>query len=245
MITLEDVIEDVSIREFSYRTDMYGTAGTFDAPQKIDPTDTAALLHWKAGSVEWNPTYRLWFWRDIWPILFRADEFSYFTNILQLSNFPHNQSSRGNFRSLSPVHPATDRAARAGAEGGACKGRSCRRRLLEVAVEPSLMLLDATQAPGAADDAVVGDAAAALRTAAAAFTAAVCPPDNGEAPRAYAARWQKIFADNDAIADAAYVEARNAFSNFGHGDDKWLSTDHGISPRSPRRCSAPIWTRSH
>ena len=22
------------------------------------------------------------------------------------------------------------------------------------------------------------------------------------------------------------------------------STDHGISPRSPRRCSAPIWTRS-
>jgi hypothetical protein len=58
MITLEDVVEDMSIREFAYRTDMFGTAGTFDAPQKIDPTDTQALLHWKAGPVEWNPAYR-------------------------------------------------------------------------------------------------------------------------------------------------------------------------------------------
>ncbi|RWD97982.1 LodA/GoxA family CTQ-dependent oxidase, partial [Mesorhizobium sp.] len=97
MITLEDVVEDMSIREFAYRTDMYGTAGTFNAPQKIDPTDTAALLHWKAGPVEWNAAYRPWFWRDIWPIIFRADEFSYFANILQQSNFPHNQTSRGTF----------------------------------------------------------------------------------------------------------------------------------------------------
>ncbi|MER9657026.1 hypothetical protein NKJ26_26670 [Mesorhizobium sp. M0152] len=52
MITLEDVVEDMSIREFAYRTDMFGTSGTFDAPRKIDPTETAALLHWKAGPVE-------------------------------------------------------------------------------------------------------------------------------------------------------------------------------------------------
>ncbi|MER8375921.1 hypothetical protein [Mesorhizobium sp. M1406] len=72
MITLEDVVDDMSIREFAYRTDMFGTSGTFDAPQKIDPTETAALLHWKAGPVEWSPAYRPWFWRDIWPIIFRA-----------------------------------------------------------------------------------------------------------------------------------------------------------------------------
>lgn len=73
------------------------------------------------------------------------------------------------------------------------------------------MLLDATQAPGAADDAVVGDAAATLKAAAAAFTAAVCPPGDGEAPRSYAARWQKLFADNDTAAEPAYAEARSAF----------------------------------
>lgn len=211
MITLEDVVEDMSIREFAYRTDMYGTAGTFDAPPKIDPTDTAALLHWKAGSVEWNPAYRPWFWRDIWPILFRADEFSYFTNILQLSNFPHNQSSRGTFDPYRLCIPPRIAPRALAQKEARSKDDHVSGRLLEVAVEPSLMLLDATQAPGAADDVVVGDVAAALRMAAATFTATVCSPDNGETPRAYTARWQKVFADNDAETDAAYVEARNAF----------------------------------
>jgi hypothetical protein len=117
-----------------------------------------------------DPTYRPWFWRDIWPILFRADEFSYFTNILQLSNFPHNQSSRGTFDPYRLcILPRIAPRALAQKEVRA-KDDHVGGRLLEVAVEPSLMLLDATQAPGAADDAVVGDAAAALRTAAAAFT---------------------------------------------------------------------------
>ncbi|CAM5351289.1 hypothetical protein MAUB1S_06063 [Mycolicibacterium aubagnense] len=211
MITLEDVVEDMSIREFAYRTDMYGTAGTFGAPQKIDPTDTAALLHWKAGPVEWNPAYRPWFWRDIWPIIFRADEFSYFANILQQSNFPHNQTSRGTFdpyRLCIPPRIApralVQKEARAQADhvGG---------RLLESAVEPSLMLLDATQAPGAANDAVVGDAGAALKAAAAAFTASVCAPEDGETPRAYAMRWHRTFGENDATADDDYATARDAY----------------------------------
>lgn len=211
MITLEDVIEDMSIREFAYRTDMFGTSGTFDAPQKIDPTDTPALLHWKAGPVEWNPAYRPWFWRDIWPIIFRADEFSYFANILQQSNFPHNQSSRGTFdpyRLCIPPRIAPRALARkeAGAKDDHVSGR-----LLEAAVEPSLMLLDATRAPGAARNAVVSDAAAALKAAAEAFTSTVCPPDGDETPRGYTARWHQVFGDNDTAPDPAYAEARAAF----------------------------------
>lgn len=211
MITLEDVVEDMSIREFGYRTDMYGTAGTFNAPQKIDPTDTGALLHWKAGPVEWNPAYRPWFWRDIWPIIFRADEFSYFANILQQSNFPHNQSSRGTFDPYRLCIPPRVAPRGLAAKEGLARDDQASGRLLEVAVEPSLMLLDATQAPGAAKDAVVGEAGETLKTAAAAFATAVCPPGDGEMPRTYAQRWQKIFVDNDRVADPAYAEALGAF----------------------------------
>ncbi|BCH22777.1 LodA/GoxA family CTQ-dependent oxidase [Mesorhizobium sp. L-8-3] len=211
MITLEDVIEDMSIREFAYRTDMYGTAGSFEAPPRIDPTDTPALLHWKAGPVEWNAAYRPWFWRDIWPILFRADEFSYFANILQLSNFPHNQSSRGTFdpyRLCIPPRIAPRALAR---KEGRAKDDHVSARLLEAAVEPSLMLIDATRVPGAADAAVVGDTASALRNAAAAFAGAVCPPGDDEAPQAYAARWRMVFGDNENAADPAYAEALAVF----------------------------------
>ena len=55
MVTIDDVVQDLAVREFAYRTDLYGTAGTFDHPQKIPPTDQEALVHWRAGRLEWNP----------------------------------------------------------------------------------------------------------------------------------------------------------------------------------------------
>ncbi|QNQ08963.1 LodA/GoxA family CTQ-dependent oxidase [Sphingomonas alpina] len=209
MITLEDVVEDMSIREFAYRTDMYGTAGTFAAPQKIDPEDTPALLHWKAGPVQWNPDYRPWFWRDIWPILFRADEFSYFASILQLSNFPHNQSSRGTFdpyRLCIPPKMAPRTLAR---KLAAAVDAHRSGKLLETALEPSLMQLDATQAPGAAD--AIDIASGPLKAAAAAFAAAVCPPIDGETPEAFAARWRLIQAENEAAPSPDYAAAHAAW----------------------------------
>ncbi len=97
MVTLEDVQEDLATRQFAFRTDLYGEADTFDKPQRIAPTDTKALIHWRAGRLTWNPRHKPWFYRDIWPILFRPDEFTYLTNVLAQSNYPHNQSPRGTF----------------------------------------------------------------------------------------------------------------------------------------------------
>ncbi|BAZ27934.1 3-isopropylmalate dehydrogenase [Cylindrospermum sp. NIES-4074] len=96
IVTADDVIYDLAIREFAYRTDIYGKAGTFDNPEKIDTSDPDALRHWKRYRLTWNLQYKPWFYRDIWPILFRADEFTYLTNILKESNLPHNQTGRGN-----------------------------------------------------------------------------------------------------------------------------------------------------
>ncbi len=97
MITMEEVLEDLNVRQFATRTDMYGQSGTFDHPQHVDRRDPGALDMWRSGRLQWNPAYKPWFFRDIWNILFRPDEFSYLSDILGLSNFPHNQSTRGTF----------------------------------------------------------------------------------------------------------------------------------------------------
>ena len=97
MVTMDDVIEDLAIRQFAARTDLYGTDGTFDDPQRIAPTDQGALIHWRAGRLRWNPEHKPWFYRDIWRILYRPDEYSYLCDALGQSNYPHNQSTRGSF----------------------------------------------------------------------------------------------------------------------------------------------------
>jgi hypothetical protein len=97
LVTIEDVVYDLSVRKFAYRADLYGVPGTYDKPARTDPNDMGALMHWNASPLDWNPDYKPWFYRDVWPILFRADEMSYLNNVLQQSNFPHNQTQRGNF----------------------------------------------------------------------------------------------------------------------------------------------------
>ena len=97
MITLDDVVYDLAVRKFAYRQDVYGVPGTYERQKPISPNDSEALAHWNAGALDWNPDYKPWFYRDVWTILFRPDEMGYLNNVLQLSNYPHNQSQRGNF----------------------------------------------------------------------------------------------------------------------------------------------------
>ncbi len=97
MVTMDDVVEDMAIRQFAARTDLYGTAGTFENPPQIPATDKGALIHWRAGRLRWNPDHKPWFYRDIWRILYRPDEYSYVCDVLGQSNYPHNQSTRGSF----------------------------------------------------------------------------------------------------------------------------------------------------
>lgn len=112
IVTMSEAMDDVFVRELAARTDLYGEAGTFDDPQAVDSSDRDALAVWKSGRLAWNPDYKPWFYRDVWPILFRADEFSYLTSILGQSNFPHNQTPRGNFDPFKlGVPPAVERAA--------------------------------------------------------------------------------------------------------------------------------------
>jgi hypothetical protein len=115
MITMDDALHDMFLREFATDTALYGKLGTFGDPEEVDARDPAALRHWKAGRLTWNRAFKPWFYRDIWPILFRPDEFRFLTDILEQSNFPHDQEQRGTFDPYKlgkppqpPAEPAAD-----------------------------------------------------------------------------------------------------------------------------------------
>ncbi len=142
IITLDDVAYNTAVTEFAYRTDLFGTAGTFAQPQQIDPENLPALMHWQASNLMWNPDYKPWFYRDIWPILFRADEYTYLTNVLQQSNYPHNQTSRGNFDPTKlSIPPALNQASFAPAQASAIAANQSGQLFLE-ALEPVLLQIE-------------------------------------------------------------------------------------------------------
>lgn len=97
MITMDDVMYDMFLREFAYDTALYGQLDSFDCPAVIPAGNPEALDLWKSGRLTWNRDYKPWFYRDIWPILFRPNEFLYLSDILAMSNFPHDQERRGTF----------------------------------------------------------------------------------------------------------------------------------------------------
>lgn len=97
MITMDDVLYDLYLREFAYDTSLYGRLGSFDCPETISIHDQTAMSQWQASRLTWNKDYKPWFYRDIWPILFRPNEFLYLSDILAQSNFPHDQEQRGTF----------------------------------------------------------------------------------------------------------------------------------------------------
>lgn len=100
MVTMDDVLHDLSLQQFATDTRLYGTLGTFDDPQQVPIHNPGALMQWQASRLAWNKKHKPWFYRDIWPILFRPNEFLYLTDILAQSNFPHDQEQRGTFDPL-------------------------------------------------------------------------------------------------------------------------------------------------
>ncbi len=211
MVTGDDVVFDLAVTQFAYRTDLYGTAGTFDDPQHIDPLDTGALLHWKAGRVTWNGEFKPWFWRDVWPILFRPDEFTYLDNVLQASNAPHNQTQRGTFEpwplSVPPFLPP-EAAQRGMARAAALTASGV---VLAEALAPSFAVLARAEPPPAA--AALKLAGPSLTSAAEAFAVAVLPAGPGEDPAGYLEQWKALYEahEGDPNGKSAYRQALDAF----------------------------------
>jgi L-Lysine epsilon oxidase N-terminal/L-lysine epsilon oxidase C-terminal domain len=209
IVTMEDVVEDVAVTQFAERTDLYGTAGTFHCPERIAPTDEGALIHWRAGRLRWNPEYKPWFFRDVWPILFRPDQFSYLCDVLGQSNYPHNYSTRGTFDPTKLGVPP--RVFWPGVR--ACQARCLRRHHNgEVFVEtlaPTYLVLEREitaelQGSGGTyppEGFLTPDAITAIQKELNDFANDVDPQEPGDDFDAYVARWKNA-------GDPKYVERR-------------------------------------
>lgn len=232
IVTLDDVIYNTGVTQFATRTDVYGKAGTFNAPQSISPTDLEELALWQASSLTWNPEYKPWFYRDIWRILFRADEYTYLTNVLAQSNYPHNQSPRGNFNldKLS-IPPQVNAAAYTRAAQKAVESSNSGTLFFE-ALDSALLLLDQQVANSKRVRAPLNLMSMAgqvtprreLDEALRAFAAIASGGLPVTRPDEYLARWKYLHAASlqpESDVDAAYRDVRDrlqqAARKFAHG----------------------------
>lgn len=118
IVTMDDLVYDLSVRQFGYNVYMYGVPpfdGTHTPP---DPSDAKALALWRKQA-QWNADYYPYFWRDIWPLLTRPNNYQW---VMDFDAFtggdPHNTTPglQGNFdpNLLSvPPHEGEDPGLRA------------------------------------------------------------------------------------------------------------------------------------
>src|SRR5256885_2492566 len=98
MVTMDEVLHDLFLQQFATDTSLYGRLGSFERPDRIDFRNQAQLQQWRdGGRLSWNTEYKPLFYRDIWPILYRPDQFRFLCDILAQSNYPHDQEQRGLF----------------------------------------------------------------------------------------------------------------------------------------------------
>jgi hypothetical protein len=96
IVTIDDVVYDLSVRYFAYKTYMYGIPPfPCDAPA---PTDMRA---W-ARLAQWNPNYLPYFWRDIWPIIQRPYYYQFVMDFDPLTGGDPHQTACGSGGNMDP-----------------------------------------------------------------------------------------------------------------------------------------------
>lgn len=96
IVTLDDVVYDVAVRSLAYNQYMYGIPPfTCDAPPPAD------LASWRRQA-QWNPDYRPYFWRDIWPILKRPIYYQFVMNADPMMGGDPHQTACGAGGNMDP-----------------------------------------------------------------------------------------------------------------------------------------------
>jgi hypothetical protein len=93
IITMDEVVYDVAVRNFCYDPYMYGATPFSGGQISPDPSDEKALGLWREKA-QWNPDYYPYFYRDIWPILIRPNTYQW---VMDFDAFtggdPHNTTA--------------------------------------------------------------------------------------------------------------------------------------------------------
>ena len=103
MITMNELIYDVSVRYFAAAPQMYGVE-PYDVASN-SPKDAAELEIWR-NSAKWNPDYYAKFYGEIWPVLKRPDMFKHLYGYPPFAgSAPHNKGTGGNLDELLMSQP--------------------------------------------------------------------------------------------------------------------------------------------
>ena len=94
MVTMDEALHDLFLRNLASDTSLYGQLGTFENPEDIDFHNEAQLRQWRAsGRLTWNTEFKPLFYRDIWPILYRPDQFRFLCEFSPSRTSPTTRSS--------------------------------------------------------------------------------------------------------------------------------------------------------
>lgn len=96
VVTMDDVVYDLSIRNFAFNTYMYGVP-----PFQCDAPPPADLATWRKAA-RWNPNYYPYFWRDVWPILSRPFDYQYVMDFDALTGGDPHETARGSGGNMDP-----------------------------------------------------------------------------------------------------------------------------------------------
>jgi hypothetical protein len=73
IVTLDDIVYDIALRYFAFNNFLYGVP-PFQCGQPVPKGPDSAA--WRSLA-QYNPDYRPYFWRDIWPILTRPNNYQW------------------------------------------------------------------------------------------------------------------------------------------------------------------------
>lgn len=92
IITMDDLVYDVSIRYLAYDLNIYGVRPFDGNEPPLDLSDPDAVRVWRENAT-WNTDYYPRFCRDIWPILSRPNQYQYVMDFEAVAGGdPHNDT---------------------------------------------------------------------------------------------------------------------------------------------------------
>ena len=94
IVTVDDIVYDIALREFGYDTYMYGVTPFSGSQPPPDPSNADALYRWRQQS-QWNPDYYPYFYRDIWPILLRPQNYQWVMDFDAFTGGDPHDTSKG------------------------------------------------------------------------------------------------------------------------------------------------------
>ncbi len=96
IVTMDDLVYDLSIRNFAYNTYMYGIP-----PFHCDAAPPTDLALWRAQA-QWNSGYYPYFWRDVWPILSRPYYYQFVMDFDPMTGGDPHETARGSGGNMDP-----------------------------------------------------------------------------------------------------------------------------------------------